>query len=219
MKNKWFRKTPLLFFLPCLFLASCGSKTSESTTAAADSVSNASPDNSTASYSEKFLTIKGKDVWVRDEPGTGKVVMKLNEGDQCKVQYRDQFEIIHGQADYWYKIVFNGQEGWVFGGQTDQASSMPPTFLTSDQGDFWKKLVETEKEKCRLGQHPGIGPPADPSSNGCECQFIQDGIVQSANTENEKIPQNNFETKYSACTIVELKFEKIPLGPGKTAFV
>jgi len=76
--------------------------------------------------SEEFLTIYGKDIWVRDEPGTGKVIMKLNEEDQCKVIRHKQFEIIRGQGGYWYEIEVNNQRGWVFGTQTSLGHEVQP---------------------------------------------------------------------------------------------
>lgn len=68
--------------------------------------------------STEHLIIHGKDIWVRSEPATGVVVMKLNEGDKCSIIAKGFFEIIRGEADYWYKIEFNGKQGWVFGSQT-----------------------------------------------------------------------------------------------------
>lgn len=77
-------------------------------------------DNVAANISSNSLIIHGKDIWVRDEPTTGKVVMKLNEGDKCKILEKDRLEIIRGTADYWYHIEFEGKSGWVFGSQTSK---------------------------------------------------------------------------------------------------
>jgi hypothetical protein len=66
-----------------------------------------------------FLIIYGKEIWIRDIPSTGKVILKLNEGDECKILEKGKLEIIQGRPDYWYKIEFNKTEGWVFGSQTD----------------------------------------------------------------------------------------------------
>jgi len=73
----------------------------------------------------KFLTILGKDIWVRDLPSKGKVVLKLNEGDKCQIIEKGKLEIIKGLPDYWYKIEFNKTEGWVFGSQTDMMLFKP----------------------------------------------------------------------------------------------
>jgi len=64
------------------------------------------------------LLIIGNDIWVREIPSTGKVVMKLNDGDLCEVLEKGKYEEIRGMKDYWYKIRFNEKEGWVFGSQT-----------------------------------------------------------------------------------------------------
>jgi hypothetical protein len=74
---------------------------------------------------ENFLIIHGKDIWVRDLPSTGKVVLKLNEGDKCKILEKGKMEILKGRPDYWYKIEFNKLEGWVFGSQTDNSLFKP----------------------------------------------------------------------------------------------
>ncbi len=44
--------------------------------------------------------------------------MKLNTGDLCKILEKGKFEKIREMEDYWYKILFNGNTGWVFGSQT-----------------------------------------------------------------------------------------------------
>jgi len=75
--------------------------------------------STTASNDQKnFLIIHGTNIWVRKTPATGKVVMKLNEGDRCKILNKKRLEIIRGNADYWYNIEFKGKKGWVFGSQT-----------------------------------------------------------------------------------------------------
>lgn len=85
------------------------------------------------------LIIHGKDIWVRDEPATGKVVMKLNEGDKCTVLKEGFVEMIRGDADYWYKIEFNGQEGWVFGSQTSYKNQSKP--IVADAANaLWEKF-------------------------------------------------------------------------------
>ncbi len=69
-------------------------------------------DNST------YLTVEGKDIWVRNAPATGDVVMKLNNGDKCKVLQKGNEQTINGVKDFWYKIDFNNNTGWIFGSQT-----------------------------------------------------------------------------------------------------
>ncbi|MFY0626133.1 MAG: hypothetical protein JXR07_07560 [Reichenbachiella sp.] len=69
---------------------------------------------------QEYLTINGTNIWVRSSPTDGKVVMKLNEGDRCRVFGKKRLEIIRGTADYWYEIEFQGKRGWVFGSQTSR---------------------------------------------------------------------------------------------------
>jgi len=64
------------------------------------------------------LEIIGKDIWIRNAPKTGDVVMKLNSGDVCKIVEIGIEETIKVKTDFWYKIEFNGKTGWVFGSQT-----------------------------------------------------------------------------------------------------
>ncbi|MGV8815851.1 MAG: hypothetical protein ACOH2D_17245 [Gelidibacter sp.] len=64
------------------------------------------------------LTIEGTNIWIREYPTTGDIIMKLNEGDVCDVLKKDKKDTIGGITDYWYKIKFNNQIGWVFGSQT-----------------------------------------------------------------------------------------------------
>jgi hypothetical protein len=71
------------------------------------------------------LLIRGKDIWVRDIPSTGKVVMKLNEGDKCKILDKGKVAVIKGLPDYWYEVEFNKKTGWVFGSQTNLSLFQP----------------------------------------------------------------------------------------------
>lgn len=71
-----------------------------------------------------FLTIQGKDIWVRSRPTTGEVVMKLNTGDKAKVLEKGKQETINQKTDFWYKIEFEGETGWVFGSQTSEKTGI-----------------------------------------------------------------------------------------------
>ena len=66
------------------------------------------------------LIIIGDQIWVRDRPTDGKVVMKIDEGTECRILQKGKYEVIKGIPDYWYKIRYRGQEGWVFGSQTTE---------------------------------------------------------------------------------------------------
>jgi len=56
-------------------------------------------------FGKTQLSIIGKDIWVRDTPATGNVLMKLNGGDRCTVLEKGFMEMIRGDADYWYSNV------------------------------------------------------------------------------------------------------------------
>ena len=72
----------------------------------------------------EYLSIEGKDIWVRSRPTTGEVVMKLNAGDKAKVLEKGKQETINNQTDFWYKIEFEGETGWVFGSQTSEKTGI-----------------------------------------------------------------------------------------------
>jgi hypothetical protein len=105
-----------------------------------------------------YLIINGKDIWVRDLPTTGKVVMKLNEGNKCKVLEKGKSETIRGISDFWYKIEFEGKQGWVFGSQTSlkQASVSDP-FLVLFKGELSPELPD-EFVKSHLEGKKGFCP-------------------------------------------------------------
>jgi len=67
---------------------------------------------------QSFLKIIGSNIWVRDSPSTGEIVMKLNDGDLCRIIQKGKYEEIREMKDYWYKIDFQGQTGWVYGSQS-----------------------------------------------------------------------------------------------------
>jgi hypothetical protein len=84
------------------------------------------------------LVIHGKDIWVRDVPSTGKVVMKLNEGNACEVIKKGTFQLIRGVPDYWYKIRFEGKVGWVFGSQTSLKTKTENSIIS-----FYNELAKS----------------------------------------------------------------------------
>ena len=69
------------------------------------------------------LLIEGDNIWVRDNPTKGKVVMKLNEGDRCVIIDTGKTDSIKGHIDYWYQIKYRDTTGWVFGSQTNIKSA------------------------------------------------------------------------------------------------
>jgi hypothetical protein len=74
-----------------------------------------------AQGSPEFIIIAASDVNIREEPTTtGKVLTRLQLGQIAKILKKsDKPEIVSADqsvpANYWYKISFNGQSGWVYG--------------------------------------------------------------------------------------------------------
>lgn len=105
-----------LFLIVTLFFSCKNSSTNNNIT---QSDSSQTVDNQQNNVDNAdYLSIIGNQIWVRSEPQTGDVVLKLDDGVQCEVLEKGQQQTINGVTDYWYKIKVNGQEGWVFGSQT-----------------------------------------------------------------------------------------------------
>jgi hypothetical protein len=109
-----------LFCALCWLNCNNASSTGDSTPNAGTAATTATIEATTQSPDVAMLTIHGKDIWVRDSSSTGPVIMKLNEGDRCRVLQKGHWELIRGVADYWYQVEFEGKQGWVFGAQTDR---------------------------------------------------------------------------------------------------
>ncbi|MDF0715149.1 SH3 domain-containing protein [Muricauda sp. 334s03] len=67
--------------------------------------------------SSNKLGIKTDLANVRNEPNiNGEVLFQVEKGDICHIIAQgESLEKMHDVTDRWYKINFNGQEGWVFG--------------------------------------------------------------------------------------------------------
>lgn len=91
-----------------------------------------------------MLVIEGRDIWIRDEPSTGNVIMKLNTGDTCEVLEKGGSEAIRGMRDYWYKIRHKGKVGWVYGYQSSvrQGSSLLILAIITNDIDKVKELIK-----------------------------------------------------------------------------
>lgn len=97
------------------------------------------------------LVIEGENIWVRNKPSTGEVVMKLNNGDKCKIIEKGKKEQIRDMVDYWYKISYNDKEGWVFGSQTNLKTGEQP--VLEDFATFLGEFVENSKAGKSLAKH------------------------------------------------------------------
>ncbi len=98
------------------------------------------------------LRIIGDNIWVRSEPKTGEVIMKLNNGTVCLVLQKGEEQTIRGNTDYWYKIEYKGKEGWVFGSQTSLKQTSNEDF-ESFFNRFVSDLMRAEGEEVDLAQY------------------------------------------------------------------
>jgi hypothetical protein len=121
---------------------------------------------STVLSGQNQLVIEGHQIWVRAIPKTGDVVMKLNDGNVCKIIQKGEEQIIRGHKDYWYQIEYNGLTGWVFGSQTSlkRIASIVDFELFLDfflktyyYGNNLEKLIVTKHWKTSHFLHPEVG--------------------------------------------------------------
>ncbi len=85
------------------------------------------------SVKQEKLIIEGNQIWVRSEPTDGEVVMKLNNGTECLIIEKGKSEIINGISDFWYKISYENEEGWVFGSQTNLKQNNEKTTTSNEE--------------------------------------------------------------------------------------
>lgn len=70
--------------------------------------------NASSAISAKII---GDNIWVRNSPTNGDVIMYLENNTQVKLLGYCCNETIRGKNNYWYKIELDGKSGWVFGSQ------------------------------------------------------------------------------------------------------
>jgi len=88
------------------------------------------------------LLIQGENIWLRDKQADGEVILKLNTGDTCKLLDIGEFEIIKGNADFWYQVEYKKQKAWVFGSQTDIKLGLSEPQTVDDVWKIFKKAQE-----------------------------------------------------------------------------
>jgi len=117
----------LVFYLSFIFIiCSCSSNSPQKEIETAKAQDLESPHGSEKVQSESSkpsLTIEGNNIWVREAPITGNVVLKLNDGDVCSILEKGDKQFIRGIEDWWYKIEYRDTVGWVFGSQTSEKHS------------------------------------------------------------------------------------------------
>jgi hypothetical protein len=96
---------------------------------------------------KKSLLINGDNIWVRDQPGTGEVIMKLRNHVLCEViSAYQQFEIINGSPHYWIQIRFNEKYGYVFGSQTNYPFEGKP-IVANSPAQLWVEFIDFYQQK------------------------------------------------------------------------
>ena len=88
----------------------------KSSTTQNNTQTNSSSNRATAS-SATSAKIIGDNIWVRNSPTNGDVIMYLENNTQVKLLGFCCNETIKGKNNYWYKIDLGGKKGWVFGSQ------------------------------------------------------------------------------------------------------
>ena len=88
--------------------------------------------------------IIGDNIWVRNSPSNGKVIMYLENNTNVKLLEYGKKETIRGKTNYWYKIKVDGKTGWVFGSQlriTDRKNDKLKTPPKTNIKDYISPLV------------------------------------------------------------------------------
>lgn len=167
------------FLLAILVISGCGSGNRQKDHAAMEAADTAAvmdpavPETQEdGMQQQEELVIRGKDIWVRDKAATGSVVMKLNDGNRCRILEKSDFEIIRGMPDFWYRIEYGGQEGWVFGSQTDLEYF---DGLIGSADALWYAFCDAqislcEKESEDFAQEVG--------TNGCRSSWLSDSSLR-----------------------------------------
>ncbi len=121
-------KKLLFLALISLSIIACKNKQNGNTTISSTDTTQISsqqqPDNNIQTNIQ-YLTIEGNQIWVRSQPKTGDVILKLDEGTKCEVLGKGEEQTINNVTDFWYKISYDGQIGWVFGSQTSLKQDTP----------------------------------------------------------------------------------------------
>ncbi|MBW1295549.1 hypothetical protein [Aquimarina litoralis] len=176
---------------------------------------------------QDVLVIEGKDIWVRETPKTGRVVMKLNTGDTCSVLKKSDMQIIRGQEDFWYYIDFKGEKGWVFGSQTSikQKASLHnfEPFLkyfmnTTFFGEYINNLIRDKSPKVTrfVKKDIGVHRLFNPGSACVLCDNFEGYIpifpkVDPLTLYENRSPEGGFcEESKDADGVYYIKVDKLP---------
>ena len=136
-------KNFILSIAALLLITSCGDTNSDS-----DSRDEKTSGNESGIIANDELIIKGNDIWVRNKPIIGEVVIKLNQGERCKIIEKGPKDQVKNSYDYWYKIEYKGKSGWVFGSQTDKNTN--ETIVVNDFNAFLKEFAKDYSKKAKI---------------------------------------------------------------------
>jgi len=92
------------------------------------------------------LSIIGNKIWIRETPKTGKVILKLDNRTVCALLEKGIKDTIREQIDYWYKIEYHNQEGWIFGSQTTKS-------ITNYTQDNFKPFLKEFLQNCFMSKN------------------------------------------------------------------
>ncbi|NJN41434.1 MAG: SH3 domain-containing protein [Flammeovirgaceae bacterium] len=172
-----------------LLIFSCSAKEQNSESGVSESApleSVPTTEGSTPSKEESdfaILTIQGNNIWVRDYPNTGKVVMTLNEGDRCKVLQTGRYDVIRGKGNSWFEIEYEGKRGWVFGSQSNVAGldisievqpiekNLKEIFGENFEDLFGKIYLEEKKKEVKSDEEDGESLTVELDKNQIEIDW------------------------------------------------
>lgn len=166
------------------------------------------------------VLIEGNNIWVRETPKTGRVVMKLNDGDRCILLDSTSMDTIRGFIDRWYKIVHDNDTGWVYGSQTNiktEQSKQLFSFLNSAKR-FLRAFAEHDFPVLNQFIYNGTAIHCLQSGQGAYPEIVSFTDFSSffdRNTSSMKYPLDGFS---SFCTkmpsILYGRFDKCEDGKG-----
>lgn len=108
--------------------------------------------------------ISGNQIWVRDAPSNGEVIMKLNNGTIVFVMDQGPYEEIRDMQDYWYQINYKGKIGWVYGSQLDKDQLMLDRF-DEEQADESSVAKDNEADTVQVATADNTSPSSEESKS------------------------------------------------------
>jgi len=152
--------------------------------------------SSKVSSGDTNAKIIGDNIWVRNSPGNGRVIMYLENNTNVKLLEYGKKETIRGKTNYWYKIKVDGKTGWVFGSQlriTDRKNDKlktPPKTNIKDyiSASYYNNLVSYWSFNGSLNAQKG----SSFSSSGYSLDFGSDrfGNYSSSFNDNYRLSTN-----------------------------